>query len=131
MGNGNYLGQTFEGVQPCPRCHGKGFLNADGTANNAFLGSDQDPVMSCPDCDAEKIAAFLGTGNAAMQIKLDVEKERLKPKGDCKLMPSRTSREATEFIRIPDDEGIAPLKRRDGSTCSTKRGTDGFGSTGR
>ena len=56
MGNGNYLGQTFEGVQPCPRCHGKGFLNADGTANNAFLGSDQDPVMSCPDCDAEKIA---------------------------------------------------------------------------
>ena len=36
-----------------------------------------------------------------MQIKLDAEKERLKPKGDCKLMPSWTSREATEQKTSP------------------------------
>ena len=53
MGNGNYLGQDFEGVQPCPRCHGKGFLNPDGTPVNAFDGLDSDPVVSCPDCATE------------------------------------------------------------------------------
>lgn len=52
-GNGNYLGQTFDGVQPCPRCHGKGFLNHDGSPNNAFDGLDADSVVGCPECQEE------------------------------------------------------------------------------
>jgi hypothetical protein len=50
MGNGNYLGQDFEGVQPCPTCRGKGFLNPEGTPNNAFEGSDENATIDCPDC---------------------------------------------------------------------------------
>ena len=53
-GNGNYLGQEFDGVQSCPTCHGKGFLNPDGTPNNAFEGSDSSPVIACPDCQPGK-----------------------------------------------------------------------------
>lgn len=49
-GNGNYLGQDFYGVQPCPKCRGKGFLNADGTPNNAFGGSDEGPFVPCLAC---------------------------------------------------------------------------------
>ena len=56
MGNGNYLGQTFEGVQPCPKCGGKGFLNSDGSYCDAYKGSDSDPVIPCPDCSAERRA---------------------------------------------------------------------------
>ena len=41
----------MKGVQPCPKCGGKGFLNHDGTMNNAFMGSDSDPVISCPECN--------------------------------------------------------------------------------
>ena len=50
MGNGNYLGQDFYAVQPCPKCGGKGFLNPDGSMNNDFQGSDGDPVIGCPAC---------------------------------------------------------------------------------
>jgi hypothetical protein len=57
-GNGNYLGQSFHGVQPCPKCHGRGFLNPDGSPVNAFVGSDDDPVIGCPDCQApEEVAS--------------------------------------------------------------------------
>ena len=35
---------------PCETCHGKGFVNPDGTSNNAFEGNDHDPVVPCPDC---------------------------------------------------------------------------------
>jgi hypothetical protein len=54
-GNGNYLGQSFEGVQPCPKCCGKGFMNPDGTAVNAFSGSDYGPTIPCPDCQAIRL----------------------------------------------------------------------------
>jgi hypothetical protein len=36
----------------------------------------------------------------------------------------------TLYIRRPDVEGIAPLRRRDGSQPQNLRGTDGLGSTG-
>ncbi len=49
-GNGNYLGQSFDGVQACPRCAGKGFLSPDGSINNAFEGHDAGPFIDCPDC---------------------------------------------------------------------------------
>ena len=52
-GNGNYLGQEFWGVQGCPKCLGKGFLNPDGTPVNAFEGCDSDPTIDCPDCQPE------------------------------------------------------------------------------
>ena len=41
--------------EPCPRCNGKGFLNPDGTAVNAFEGCDSDPTIPCPACNAKRI----------------------------------------------------------------------------
>lgn len=38
------------GFSPCPRCGGKGFVNPDGSAVNAFEGSDADPTIECPTC---------------------------------------------------------------------------------
>ena len=35
---------------PCPKCNGKGFVNADGSPVNAFEGSDTDPVLVCGEC---------------------------------------------------------------------------------
>jgi DNA-directed RNA polymerase subunit RPC12/RpoP len=37
----------------CPTCGGKGFVNEDGSLNNAFEGLDRPPVsvfIPCPDC---------------------------------------------------------------------------------
>lgn len=34
----------------CPTCGGKGFVNLDGTVNNAFQGCDDDPTKPCSDC---------------------------------------------------------------------------------
>ena len=45
---------------PCVRCHGKGFLNPDGTPVNAFEGSDYDPTMECPGCEGMGRASSLG-----------------------------------------------------------------------
>ena len=35
---------------PCPECGGKGFVNHDGSKNNAFEGADSDPTKPCPTC---------------------------------------------------------------------------------
>lgn len=42
---------TITETHVCPVCDGKGFVNADGTPNNAFEGSDNDPVIPCPRCE--------------------------------------------------------------------------------
>lgn len=35
---------------PCPECGGKGFVNFDGSKNNAFEGCDSDKTKPCPTC---------------------------------------------------------------------------------
>jgi hypothetical protein len=37
-------------LEPCVTCGGKGFLNPDGSLNNAFIGSDKDLVVRCHAC---------------------------------------------------------------------------------
>ena len=34
----------------CETCAGKGFVNPDGSPNNAFEGSDHDATKVCPKC---------------------------------------------------------------------------------
>jgi hypothetical protein len=38
------------GQAPCQTCDGKGFVNPDGSKNNAFEGSDVGPFLPCPAC---------------------------------------------------------------------------------
>ena len=48
MGNGNYLGQDFYGVQQCPTCRGKGVVSR--ATISAGDDSDSSQTMDCPDC---------------------------------------------------------------------------------
>lgn len=54
--------------QACGGCDGKGFVNPDGSAVNAFEGSDADRFLSCPQCD--------GTGRAGVPGARLVERGR-------------------------------------------------------
>jgi ssDNA-binding Zn-finger/Zn-ribbon topoisomerase 1 len=56
MINDNYsLGKIFDGFQSCPKCGGKGLLNADGTMNNSFEGSDSVALIPCGACQPDRV----------------------------------------------------------------------------
>lgn len=50
----------------CKTCGNKGFVNANGSANNAFEGSDDGPFQDCPECnpvnDSVSPEAEVGSG---------------------------------------------------------------------
>lgn len=55
----------------CGTCDGKGFVNPDGTANNAFEGPDSDPTISCPACGvATAVASCNANIDAGIQAYL-------------------------------------------------------------
>lgn len=47
-------GAVFRPAEPCGTCNGKGFLNPDGSAVNAFEGNDSSPVIKCPQCTSRQ-----------------------------------------------------------------------------
>jgi len=79
----------------------------------------------------EKVQYQIGPMRAVLQCSIKVWKEFA---SSCEIFKTDgiwRVKDGTKWVREADEEGIAPLKARDGSKCPAKRGTDGFGSTGR
>lgn len=76
-------------MDTCNTCSGKGFVNPDGSENNAFTGLDSDPVIPCPrhngryfvhNLETDKLNIF--TGGKSDWITLP-EADREKIKSAC------------------------------------------------